>query len=99
VIRQAVDCLAVGGKCGLIGAPGPGIDVSLEVVHLLSGRTVCGITGGDAQPDDFVPQMIDLYMQGRLPFDKMIHYYPLDQINQAVEDCASGKTLKAVLRP
>ena len=30
--------------------------------------------------------------------DKMIKYYPFDEINQAVEDVQSGKVIKAVLK-
>jgi aryl-alcohol dehydrogenase len=98
-IRQAVDALAVRGKCGIIGAPAPGTEMTLDVVNMLLGRSVVGIMGGDAIPDVFIPQLIDLYRQGRFPFDKMIRFYALDQINKAAEDSESGKTVKAVLRP
>jgi len=98
-IRQAVDALAVGGTCGLIGISPPGTDMNLDIVNMLLGRSVVGIMGGDAIPDVFIPQLIDLYRQGRFPFDKMIRFYALDQINKAAEDSESGKTVKAVLRP
>ena len=32
-------------------------------------------------------------------FDKLVQTYPLEQINQAVEDSLSGKTIKPVLTP
>ena len=54
---------------------------------------------GDSNPDVFIPQLIDLYIKGRFPFDRIITFYPFDQINQAAEDSEKGKTLKAVLRP
>ena len=73
--------------------------MSLDIVNMLLGRSVVGIMGGDAIPDVFIPQLIDLYRQGRFPFDKMIRFYALDQINKAAEDSESGKTVKAVLRP
>ena len=40
------------------------------------GPLVVGIMGGDAISDMFIPQLIDLYLQGRSPFDKMIRFYP-----------------------
>jgi Zn-dependent alcohol dehydrogenase len=36
--------------------------------------------------------------QGRLPFDRLVKYYPLDQINQAAEDSETGVTIKPIVR-
>ncbi len=99
VFRQAVDSLMVGGMCVLIGVAPLGVEVSLEMQFILDARTIRGTPEGDSNPDIFIPKLIELYKQGRFPFDKMIKYYKLDQINQAMEDSMSGKTLKAVLRP
>ncbi len=99
ILRQAVDSLTVGGKCGLIGVVGPDLEVNLEMKGILDGRTVFGIIMGNAISSILIPQLVALYKQGRFPFDKMITFYPLDQINQAAEDSEKGKTLKAVMRP
>ena len=99
VLRQAVDCLRVGGTCGLIGVAAPGVEVALQMTTLLDARTVRGIVEGDSNPDIFIPQLIELYRQGKFPFDKMVKFYPLDRINQAVEDSEQGRVLKAVLKP
>ncbi|MEJ2247890.1 MAG: NAD(P)-dependent alcohol dehydrogenase [Acidobacteriota bacterium] len=98
-IRQAVDVLAPGGVCGLIGAPPQGTEVNLDVLHFLPGRRVIGINGGDSIPQIIFPELIDLYKQGRFPFDRMMRFYPLDAINDAVSDLENGKIIKAVLRP
>ncbi len=34
-----------------------------------------------------------------LPIDRLIEYYPLEEINQAVADSEQGTVIKAVLRP
>jgi aryl-alcohol dehydrogenase len=99
VLRQAVDALTIGGVCGLIGVAPVGVEVSLNMQDLLNARTVLGIVEGDSVPELFIPQLIELYRRGRFPFDKLITYYPLDQINQAAEDSEKGRVLKAVLRP
>lgn len=99
VLRQAVDCLAMGGACGLIGAAPAGSEVSLDMQTILNGRTVLGVVEGDSIPDVFIPQLIDFYKAGRFPFDRMVTFYPFEQINQAAEDSLKGKTLKAILRP
>jgi aryl-alcohol dehydrogenase len=50
-------------------------------------------------PDDFIPRLVELHRQGRLPLEKLTRYYALDDIKQAVQDCESGRVIKAVLRP
>jgi len=99
VLRQAVDALPRCGVCGLIGAVAPGTEVSLDMDLLMNGRTVTGIIQGDSTPELFVPRLIELYGQGRFPFDRMIRFYPLDEIDGAVADVEEGRVIKAVLRP
>ena len=65
---------------------------------IMNGRTVKGIIEGDAIPDLFIPKLIELYSQGRFPFDRLITFYPFDKINQAVEDMEKGRVIKPVLR-
>jgi len=98
VLRQAVDALQVGGVCGVIGAAAKGIEVSLEMTALLFGRAVRGIRQGESVSDSFIPQLIELYTQGRFPFDRLIEFFSLDQINQAAEDTERGIAIKPVLR-
>jgi aryl-alcohol dehydrogenase len=98
VLRQAVDVLPRLGVCGLLGVVPPGTEVALNMDLIMNGRTVKGILGGDAIPDLFIPRLIELYSQGRLPFDRLITFYPFDDINQAVEDMEEGRVIKPVLR-
>ena len=85
----------LGGTCGLIGVAPVGVEVSLDMQTLLDARTVRGVIEGDCNPDLFIPQLIDLYKQGKFPFDRLIKFYSLEQINEAAEDSEKGKTLKA----
>ena len=98
VLRQAVDVLPRLGVCGLAGVVPPGTEVSLNMDLIMNGRSVKGILGGDAIPDLFIPQLVELYHQGRFPYDKMITYYPFEEINRAVEDMEKGGVIKPVLR-
>jgi aryl-alcohol dehydrogenase len=98
VFRQAVDCLARLGVCGLIGAAPLGTEVTFDMNSILSGRMIRGILEGDSIPDLFIPQLIELYVQGRFPFDRLIAFYNLEQINQAAADSEQGHTIKPVLR-
>jgi aryl-alcohol dehydrogenase len=102
VLRQAVDSLMMGGPrcgvCGLLGSVPPGTEVTLDMEKILNGRTVRGILAGDSVADQFIPILIDFYLQGRFPFDRMIRFYPFQEINRAVEDMVKGTVLKPVLR-
>lgn len=99
VIRQAVESLAPRGVCGIVGASPGGSEMTLDVLHIMTaGRTVRGIVEGDADPQTFVPALIELYRAGRFPFDKLIKYYPFAEINRAIEDSENGTVVKAVVR-
>jgi aryl-alcohol dehydrogenase len=99
LITATMGALGRLGMLGLVAVP-PTADRKIELPWfsmLLQGQSVQGFTEGNSVPDIFIPQMIELYRQGRFPFDKLIQVYPFEQINQAIEDQRSGKTIKAVL--
>ncbi|GAA0587869.1 NAD(P)-dependent alcohol dehydrogenase [Actinomadura livida] len=97
VVATAVASLRTTGVCGLVGVGAA--EYTLDANLLLMGRTVKGIIEGDAVPQTFIPKMIELWRQGRFPFERLITSYPLDQINQAEADAQSGKVVKPVLVP
>lgn len=99
VIRQAVDALAKLGVCGLIGGAASGPELRLQYGSLLGpGRSVRGIVEGDSNPPIFIPTLIDLYTQGRFPFDRLVSYYPFAQINEAAAASEEGTAIKPILR-
>lgn len=98
VFRQAVEALRPLGVCGLIGAAPFGTEATFDMTSLLMGRAIRGILEGDSVPDLFIPRLIDLYMQGRFPFDRLLSYYDLAQINTAAADAEQGRVIKPVLR-
>jgi aryl-alcohol dehydrogenase len=53
---------------------------------------------GESQPQVFIPTLVDLLMQGRLPLERMITFYPFADINRATQDSSDGTTIKPVLR-
>jgi aryl-alcohol dehydrogenase len=48
-------------------------------------------------PDIFIPQLIDLFRQGRFPFDKLTKMYPFERINEAASDSERGITVKPII--
>jgi aryl-alcohol dehydrogenase len=99
VVRQAVDCLRLTGTCGVIGVAPLGAEVALDLNSILFGRNIRGIIEGDSIPDIFIPQLVDLWHQGRFPFDRLIRKYPLAKINEAVHASERGDVLKAIVIP
>lgn len=98
-IKNAIDCLRPGGVCGILGASAPDAKLAIDVSPFMStSKTLRGIIEGDCVPDIFIPQMIALYQQGRFPFDKLIKFYELEDINQALLDSEKGVTVKPVIR-
>jgi len=99
VVRQAVDCLRLTGVCGVIGVAPLGTEFTLDMNSVLFGRSVRGIIEGDSIPDVFIPQLIELWRQGRFPFDKLVKFYALSEIEEAVQASERGDVLKAIVRP
>jgi len=99
VARQAVDCLRLTGVCGVIGVAPLGTEFTLDMNSILFGRSIRGIIEGDSIPDVFIPQLIELWRQGRFPFDKLVKFYGLSEIEEAVQASERGDVLKAIVRP
>jgi aryl-alcohol dehydrogenase len=53
---------------------------------------------GDSRPRDFIPRLVDLFMAGRFPLDRLVTTYDFAAINQAAADATLGATIKPVLR-
>ncbi|MNP51536.1 Aryl-alcohol dehydrogenase [compost metagenome] len=82
----------------MVGVSPPGAEVTVPVMSLFFGQTLGGAVEGNAVPKILIPRLIELWRQGRFPFERMVKFYDFEQINQAVADSASGATLKAILR-
>jgi hypothetical protein len=66
VLRQAIDVLAPRGVCGIVGAPAPDAEVSMNILTaIVKGSSVVGINQGDPVPRDAIPAMVEL--PGPLP--------------------------------
>lgn len=93
----SVDMLAPLGIAGLIGSVAPGTTAPFNVLNLMMGRTVRGISNGDAVSKVMIPMMIEEFKAGRFAVDRLIKVYPFEAINAAFDDARSGITVKPVL--
>src|SRR5437764_13259889 len=85
------------GTCVLLGSARKGTEVSFDMPYLQFGRVVRGVIQGESQPQEFIPHLVDLLMQGKMPVDRLMTFYPLADINRAGEDSSSGRTIQPVL--
>lgn len=89
--RIGMEMLNAGGGMALLtGDSAPG--------ELPDGRRVFGVIEGDAVPQRFIPYLIKLHRRGQFPFDRLLRFYNFADINRAIDDAKSGKTIKPVLR-
>lgn len=65
---------------------------------MAEGKALVGAIEGDAVLQVFIPKMIEYYKMGKFPFDKLVKYYSLEEINQAFADSADGKTVKPIIK-
>jgi aryl-alcohol dehydrogenase len=98
VLRQSVDCLNMPGTAALIGGAPAGAEYTLDHLTTLWGRTVRGILGGEGQSEQLLPTLVDLHAQGRFPFDRLVQFFTLDEVNEAMAASARGEVLKPVLK-
>lgn len=98
LLAQAADALAIRGMLVQVGASAPGTTVPFEVGNsLLKGWTFKTVIEGSSVPQVFMPRLIELWQQGRFPFDKLIKKYPLADINTGFAESASGAVIKPVV--
>ncbi|WP_110588206.1 NAD(P)-dependent alcohol dehydrogenase [Microbacterium suaedae] len=99
VLRQAVDSLGVRGTVGVVGAQAPGTETAFETgLSMTRGWSLKMIIEGDSVPQVFIPRLIELWRQGRFPFDKLVKYYDIADIDDAFADSASGEVIKPIVR-
>jgi aryl-alcohol dehydrogenase len=97
VINQAIEALAALGTLALVGISVPDFAMNVESV-MSGGKTVRGVIEGDAAPRAFIPRLVELHRQGRLPLEKLIRRYDFADIDAAFADAASATTVKPVLQ-
>jgi aryl-alcohol dehydrogenase len=98
VFREAVEALMPAGTCVLLGSARAGTEVSFDMSFLQFGRDVHGVIQGESKPQEFIPRLVDYFMDGKMPVDRMMTVYDLADINRAADDSTKGRTIKPVLR-
>lgn len=98
VIEQLADTVGMLGTLVLIGGAPAQARFSLDHLTTLWGKRVVGVLGGGGRSGQLIPALVDLFQQGRFPFDRLVEYYELGEIERALADSKSGRVIKPILR-
>ena len=97
VLRLAADSVGMRGTCAVIGGAPAQASFTLDHLTTLWGKRIVGILGGEGQSTQLIGGLIDLYCQGRFPFDRLVTTFPLADINDAFAAAHDGAVVKPVL--
>lgn len=98
VIEQLAETVGMLGTLVLIGGAPANARFSLDHLRTLWGKRVIGVLGGGGRSGQLIPALVELYQQGRFPFDRLVRYYEMNEIEQALADSRSGEVIKPILR-
>jgi len=100
VMRQAVESARMGwGLCTVAGVAGRGEVLEVIPRFLITGRRIAGASFGGAKGRDRVPELVRLYLDGKLDLESFIsHRMPLDDVNEAFELMERQDGIRSVLQ-
>jgi len=101
VLAEAYRVTRRGGRTVTVGLPNPAELLSIPAVSLVGdGKTLMGSYMGSAIPSRDIPRYIALWRAGRLPVERLLtSVSPLDGINAALDELASGRAIRQILIP
>jgi S-(hydroxymethyl)glutathione dehydrogenase / alcohol dehydrogenase len=101
VLAHAYASVRRGGTVVAVGLPPEGTVAELPASDLArEEKIITGSFYGSCSPQIDMPIVLDLYMDGSLPLDRLIsRAYPLDEINEAFAAMNAGEVARAVIKP
>jgi aryl-alcohol dehydrogenase len=96
VFHTAIHATGMRGVVGFVAAPWEPWPLRLYDL-LASGRSLRGILGGDANPQVFIPMILEYWRQGRFPLERLITTYPFEHIGEAFQAFHEVSVIKPVL--
>jgi len=99
VMAAAFSSIRGGGKCVIMGSAPIGNMLTVAPYEFLFGKTITGGVQGGIKPHVDIPRFVELFMDGKLPIDKLItKIYSLDQVNEAFEALEKGQLMRGVIK-
>ena len=100
VMGQAVEAARMGwGLATMLGVAGKGETMQIVPRFLITGRRVQGGSFGGARGRTQVPQLVDLYMQGKLDLHGFVsHRITLDEVNKGFDLMHDQDGIRSVIQ-
>ncbi|KAJ5972017.1 Polyketide synthase enoylreductase [Penicillium vulpinum] len=99
LLEAAVKALGHEGTLAIVGVARAGSSFNIDpLAFMMACKRVVGVIEGCGNPAVIVPQLIDLYKQGKFPVDRIAKIYPPDALEQALADLHSGRVIKPVIK-
>jgi S-(hydroxymethyl)glutathione dehydrogenase/alcohol dehydrogenase len=101
VLAHAYAAVRRGGTVVAVGLPPEGLSAELPAADLArEEKVITGSFYGSCSPQVDMPKVLDLYMDGFLPLDRLVsRAFPLEEINEAFDAMNAGEVARAVIRP
>jgi len=98
-VEQCLNMAARGGTATVIGMLAQGVRVEFDGAEMfLHGKRLQGSLMGSNVFRRDIPQLVDLYLDGRLRLDEMVSLrFDLDRINEGYEAMLAGEVVRAVV--
>ncbi|TDD03651.1 alcohol dehydrogenase [Saccharopolyspora terrae] len=98
--ETAVQVTAPAGRTVSVGLPSPDARASISPLALVSEtRTIIGSFLGTGLPQQDIPEYAELWRAGKLPVDELVSgSVGLDGINHAMDELASGRAMRQIIR-
>ena len=97
-LQAAISSLRASGSCVVVGVPSDLAPAGVNLVELVSkGLRLVGTNQGDANPQTFIPRLIELHRRGRLPVERLVTSFAFSEINAASAASSQGQAIKPVL--
>ena len=98
VVEQAIDTVGMLGTAILIGGAPAEATFTADHFRTLFGKRIVGTLGGSGRSERLIPALLDLWRQGRFPFDELIEAFDFEDIEGALEASHRGDVIKPVVR-
>jgi len=100
VMRQAVEAARMGwGLCTVLGVAGKGETLDIVPRFLITGRKVQGGSFGGARGRTHVPQLAQLYLDGKIDLDGFVsHRITLDEVQKGFDLMEAQDGIRSVIR-
>ncbi|MGV1033677.1 MAG: NAD(P)-dependent alcohol dehydrogenase [Microbacteriaceae bacterium] len=98
VVEQAIEAVGMLGTTILIGGAPAEARFSVDHLGALWGKRIVGTLGGSGRSQVLIPTLLNLWRQGRFPFDRLIETFPFEDFNTAMHEGSAGRVVKPVLQ-